>query len=92
MFLKFHINNQDTTEWKTRWIFKKIYIPNSISGQPDRFVAVINLNYMFPIKSDTITYFQLSKIDECKKFDNENDKSQYIDLLKKEMTAMNQLD
>ena len=72
--------------------FYKIFIPDTKNIGKDRFVAVVNLNYMFPIKRSMIHYLDFSKIDECRSFINNTEKSQYIDLLQKEMLAINKLD
>ena len=71
--------------------FRKVYIPGKRAGEPNQFVAVINLNYMFPIRDELITYLQYSKIDECRTFSSEKEKSQYIDLLRQEMISINQM-
>ena len=64
---------------------------NSTPGQADRLVAVVNLNYMFPIPKSIIYPLEYKNIDQHRTFLSENDKTQYIDLLKKEMSVINTL-
>ena len=71
--------------------FVKIYLPSSTPEQADRLVAVVNLNYMFPIPKSIIYPLEYKNIDQHRTFLSENDKTQYIDLLKKEMSVINTL-
>ena len=71
--------------------FYKIYIPDSNPLLPDRFVAVVNLNYMFPIKEELLVPLKYAEIDKHREFSTEIEKSLYIDLLKKELVAINKL-
>ena len=72
--------------------FLKIYLPSSTAGASDRLVAVVNLNYMFPISKSIISTLEYKDIDKHRTFTSETEKTQYIDLLRKEMTVINSLD
>lgn len=68
--------------------FYKVYDPK----QPSRLIAVINLNYMFPIPKTETSPFEKSKIHTYRTFATERDKSRYIDLLDMELSAINSMD
>ena len=68
--------------------FYKIYDP-AISN---RLIAVINLNYMFPIPKSEFSLFEKRKIDTYRTFQSEQEKSKYIDLLDRELHVINSLD
>lgn len=67
--------------------FFKIYDPKELS----RLIAVVNLNYMFPILKTEVSDFEKGKIDTYRTFDSEDEKSKYIDLLDSEMQRINTL-
>lgn len=71
--------------------FLKIYIPDRNPINPDRLVAVVNLNYMFPIRKSLITNLEYKDIDKHRTFKSAHEKSQYIDLLTKELAQINKL-
>ena len=71
--------------------FIKIYIPDRTPGAPDRLVAVVNLNYMFPIHKSLVTNLEYKDIDKHRTFRTPLEKSQYIDLLTKELEQINNL-
>jgi len=71
--------------------FYKIFVPDSNPVLPDRFVAVVNLNYMFPIHRTLINELEYKNIGLCRTFQSEVEKSKYIDLLKNELTVINTL-
>ena len=71
--------------------FYKVYIPDSTSPKGDRFVAVVNLNYMFPVNKKYISNLEYRDIGNHRTFKNAIEKSLYIDLLKKEMNAINNM-
>ena len=71
--------------------FIKIYIPSS-SGKDDYLAAVVNLNYMFPIREELLVFLNYADIDKHRTFTSENEKNKYIDLLKKELAAINKID
>ncbi len=71
--------------------FIKIFIPDRNPVNPDRLVAVVNLNYMFPIHKSLIQNLEYKDIDKHRTFKSEQDKSQYIDLLTKELEQINKL-
>jgi protein AbiQ len=50
-----------------------------------RLVAVVNLNYMFPVHKNKLIEIEYGKIENFRIFDSELSKSGYITLLKKEM-------
>lgn len=56
---------------------------------PDRLVAVINLNYMFPIHKSLIKNLEYKDIEKHRTFKTPKEKSQYIDLLTKELAQIN---
>ena len=67
--------------------FKKVYVPNS-----NRLLAVINLKYMFPIPKELYKELKYREIEQYKEFNNDEDKSKYIDLLNRELEAINLMD
>ena len=68
--------------------FYKIFDPKN----PSRLIAVINLNYMFPIPKSEILPFEKSKIHTYRTFESEQEKSKYIDLLDTELSVINSMD
>ena len=66
--------------------FKKIYDPKD-----NRLLAVVNLNYMFPIPKSLKTIFKYKDIEKHRTFASEKEKSKYIDLLKIEKRVLNSL-
>jgi len=67
--------------------FYKIYHPNQ-----DRLLSVINLNYMFPIPKSEIYPLEYKNIEECRTFEDDSEKSKYINLLKTEIKEINKRD
>lgn len=65
--------------------FFKVYDPKN----PSRLIAVVNLNYMFPIPKDEVTPFIKREIDIYRTFESEQEKSKYISLLNYEMKMIN---
>jgi protein AbiQ len=51
----------------------------------NRIIAVVNLNYMFPVHKSKLYEIRYGEIDKLRKFDSERMKRNYISLLKKEM-------
>lgn len=76
--------HQEMTQQKD---FYKLYDPNS----PTHLIAVVNLNYMFPIPKECTHDFVKKKIDTYRTFKSEKDKSKYIDLLDTELKIINTL-
>ncbi len=68
--------------------FYKIYDPKNLS----RLIAVVNLNYMFPIPKKEVSSFAKKDIGTYRTFKSEEEKSKYIDLLDSELTMINTLD
>ena len=68
--------------------FYKIYDPTDSK----RFIAVVNLNYMFPIPKECTSKFMKKEIDTYRTFDSDEAKTQYIRLLNKELKAINKMD
>jgi protein AbiQ len=68
--------------------FYKIFDPKN----PNRLIAVINLNYMFPIPKSETSFFEKSKIDTYRTFSSPAEKSKYIDLLDTELYVINSMD
>lgn len=66
--------------------FFKIYEKNT-----DKLIAVINLNYMFPVPKTEIKDLEYDKIDIHREFYDEKEKSQYIHFLKKEIKLINKM-
>ena len=72
--------------------FYKIFLPDKNPTLPDRLVAVINLNYMFPVPKSLIKTLEYKDIDQHRTFNSLAEKSAYIDLLNKEMAQINTMD
>lgn len=69
--------------------FYKLYDPKNTT----RLMSVVNLNYMFPVPKDEITHVKNYKIiDTLRTFKNPKQRSQYIYLLKKELSEINKRD
>lgn len=68
--------------------FFKIFDPYDTT----RLIAVVNLNYMFPIPKECTSTFIKKNIDTYRTFKSEQAKSQYINLLNKELKAINKMD
>ena len=71
--------------------FIKIFIPDRNPMNPDRLVAVVNLNYMFPIHKSLVEKLEYKNIEKHRTFMSPQEKSQYIDLLTKELEQINKL-
>ncbi|MDO4987601.1 MAG: type III toxin-antitoxin system ToxN/AbiQ family toxin [Synergistes sp.] len=71
--------------------FFKLYISSGKAGKPDELVAVVNLNYMFPVPYRLIEYLEMKNIDQVRGFGSEEEKTKYINLLNKEIEAINVL-
>lgn len=67
--------------------FYKIYDPKSSK----RLIAVVNLNYMFPILKSEVYPFEKSKIDQYRTFKSISEKNKYISLLNAELAFINTL-
>ena len=66
--------------------FKKIYNPKD-----NRLLAVVNLNYMFPILKSQKEILKYKDIGMHRSFDSELEKSKYIDLLKTEISVLSSM-
>lgn len=55
----------------------------------DTLFGAVNLNYMFPVPQEFITTLKYGNIEDYRDFENEAEKSKYIDLLKKELKKIN---
>ncbi len=66
--------------------FFKIY-----EKKTDKLIAVINLNYMFPVPKSEINELEYDKIDTYREFCDIKDMSQYIYFLKKEIKLINKM-
>ena len=62
--------------------FKKIYDGN-------RLLCVVNLNYMFPVPISELEYIQYANIEQYRSFKDDDEKSKYIQLLRKELQIIN---
>ena len=60
--------------------FKKIYHPKD-----NRLLAVVNLNYMFPILKSQKKVLKYQDIELHRSFSDDSEKSKYIDLIKERM-------
>ena len=72
---------------KNQLDFYKIYDPKKLN----RLIAVVNLNYMFPIPKSEIYPVTVSNIEQHRTFKSDKEKSQYVDLLKREMKYIDTL-
>lgn len=68
--------------------FYKLFDPKN----PNRLIAVVNLNYMFPIPKEQTTPFVKKDIHTYRTFKTEVEKSKYIDLLDTELLVINSMD
>lgn len=68
--------------------FYKIFDPKN----PKKLIAVINLNYMFPIPKSQTSPFEKKNIHTYRNFKSEEEKSRYIDLLDRELLVINSMD
>ena len=66
--------------------FYKIIEPKS-----NRLIAVINLNYMFPVPINELTKLNYNDIDKYVAFKNAETRSKYVSLLKTEMAEIQKL-
>lgn len=71
--------------------FVKIYLSNKSSADKGRLVAVVNLNYMFPVPKLLIQNLNYANINKHRTFNSQKERSQYIYLLKKELNQINSL-
>lgn len=71
--------------------FTKIYISNSDTAPADRLVAVVNLNYMFPVHKSLVQKLEYRDIDKHRTFASQREKDVYIGLLRKELAQINLL-
>lgn len=67
--------------------FYKIFDPVNTN----RLIAVVNLNYMFPIPKDHTYEFKKKEIHLYRTFKTEEEKGKYIDLLNTEMKVINKM-
>lgn len=67
--------------------FYKIYDPNDIK----RLIAVVNLNYMFPIPKSETSPFKKKDIEKYRAFKDSTEKSKYLRLLDIELKEINKL-
>ena len=54
-----------------------------------RLLCVVNLNYMFPVPLELLTEIEYANIEKYRNFNNDDEKSQYIYLLRKELQIIN---
>jgi len=66
--------------------FYKLYHPTE-----GYLLAVLNLNYMFPIHKSLISNFEYKNIEKFRTFKTKLEKSKYIDLLQIELKEINKL-
>lgn len=71
--------------------FVKIYLSNKSNADKGRLVAVVNLNYMFPVPKLLIQNLNYANINKHRTFNSQKERSQYIYLLKKELNQINSL-
>ena len=67
--------------------FYKLFDPKN----PKRLIAVVNLNYMFPIPKNQTSPFVKKNIHTYRTFKTEQEKSKYIDLLDTELSIINSM-
>ena len=70
---------------------KVFFKDNQSNNSADRLACVVNLNYMFPVPKTEYTELKYKKIEEYRTFENDDEKSKYIDLLKRELSEINKL-
>ena len=58
----------------------------------NRLLAVVNLNYMFPIPKNETSEFKKSEIDKHRTFKTDTERSKYINLLNTEIKVINSMD
>ena len=66
--------------------FYKIYHPDD-----DSLIAVVNLNYMFPAPNSVLEDLEYKNLNKYRSFDDEKEKSKYIDFLRMELQEINKL-
>lgn len=66
--------------------FYKLY-----DEKTNKLLAVINLNYMFPVPKSETSDLNYSEMGKYREFDSDRQKSQYINFLKVEMKLINKL-
>ena len=71
---------------KTSIDFHKLY-----NEKNNKLLAVVNLNYMFPVPKVLVKKLKYSEMDDYRDFKSECDKSKYISLLKLELNLINNL-
>lgn len=67
--------------------FYKLY-----DNKSNKLLAVINLNYMFPVPKSEIVNLEYSRIQDYRDFESDYQRSQYIHFLKKELCLINKLE
>lgn len=67
--------------------FYKIFDPKN----PERLIAIINLNYMFPIPKSETSPFEKKNIHTYRTFKSEKEKNNYIHLLNTELLVINSM-
>ena len=67
--------------------FYKIFDPD----EPTRLIAVVNLNYMFPIPKYCVYPFSKKMIHTFRTFNDDKEKSKYIHLLDIELSTINKM-
>ncbi|MCR5835769.1 MAG: type III toxin-antitoxin system ToxN/AbiQ family toxin [Lachnospiraceae bacterium] len=67
--------------------FQKIVDP-----EEERLYAVININNMIPVPDQCVTQLKYDKVQEFRTFENEKSKTDYIYLLQKEKSIIDEID
>lgn len=57
-----------------------------------RLLAVVNLNYMFPVPKHTLNKLEYDSISNLRHFQSLDEKNKYIALLKRELREINKID
>lgn len=82
-----HYNPAKHDKLKNALDFKKVYdLKTNIP------LCVVNLNYIFPVPKNEIIKITPALISNERDFDNNNEKTQYISLLRKELNSINSMD
>ncbi len=71
--------------------FIKVYIDDSKNENGEKLAAVVNLRYMIPVPKADIEDLKYSDIDKHRSFQNDKEKSAYIDLMQKELESINKI-
>ena len=87
-----YVTQVSSTKKRHNKIKKSIDFHKLYDKKDNKLLAVVNLNYMFPVPKELVTDLDYSKMNEYREFNTPEEKSKYISLLKLEMKLINELD